>query len=172
MATETQLFSLNTLLRELSNDLKSHRSEMKTSINNLEEKIDGIATRISVAEKKLENCEVKTNTNTEDIKANNEDILANKETNDNLKTLLASLQKENETLANDLDDQIDRQMRETLMIDGVPGNERAWCDTKRHLAQYLSDIKDEMNDNVTSASYQDIYSEIVRAHRGTKGKKR
>ena len=61
--------------------------------------------------KKLENCEVKTNTNTEDIKANNEDNLANKETNDNLKTLLASLQKENETLAYDLDDQIDRQMR-------------------------------------------------------------
>ena len=56
------------------------------------------------------------------------------------------------------------------MIDGVPGEERAWADTKRHLAKYLADISDNTNENA-NASYQEIYNEIVRAHRGTKGKK-
>ena len=50
------------------------------------------------------------------------------------------LQKEHETLVKTLDEQIDRGMRETLIITGVLGMENSWVDTKEKLSTFLADL--------------------------------
>ena len=59
-----------------------------------------------------------------------------------------------------IDEQTDRNMRETLVISGVPGSEKNWEATKCMLAKFLEELSDWK-------LHQDlIYNSIVRAHRG------
>ena len=69
------------------------------------------------------------------------------------------MQEEHAVLASQLDDQIDRNMRETLAVHGIGGNEKSWEETRAKLSDYLSELSQEMNKD-------EIYDSIIRAHRG------
>ena len=66
-----------------------------------------------------------------------------------------------------LDDQIDRNMRETLVINGVDGNEKTWDETKTILCDLLNELDD--NGKFSKVDYQ---RNIVRAHRGEKNNRK
>ena len=110
----------------------------------------------------IKNYSAKTNTNTEDILANNNEIAGIRES-------VERLTNDNEKLAKSLDEQIDRNMRETLIFGGVGGTEKTWEETKVKLANTLFSLEEKRiesdNDRFT---YYDFYYGIVRAHRGAK----
>ena len=73
---------------------------------------------------------------------------------------IQALQDENKTLKNDMDDQINRGMRNNLIIKGIPetdGDDRE--NTRRLVSKELSAIIDEYSE-------QDVDNVIDRAHRG------
>jgi chromosome segregation ATPase len=97
---------LKEMLVALTTEVKDHRNEMKTSIKIIEEKISNISLRVSANEKDLKNYAAQT-------EANTEDILANKNEIEPLKDSLKLLQNDNAKLTKSLDEQIDRNMRES-----------------------------------------------------------
>ena len=58
-------------------------------------------------------------------------------------------------------------MRETLIINGIDGFEKTREETKTKLCKLLVEVSDDIDED-DSHSYNDIYNNIVRAHRGKK----
>ena len=78
---------------------------------------------------------------------------------------LPILQESIKLLEEQLDNQIDRSMRETLILHGIKGNETSWDATKEMLSSFLEELSEgELNK-------YDIFYSIVRAHRGGKDNK-
>ena len=113
------LETLEQLITSLTHEFKEHRSKVELTLNDLLTKIEGIATRVSTNEAAVKEHEGKINTNIEDIKANKFELV---ELNNTVKLL----QEDNERLAKSLDDQIDRNMRETLIFSGIAGDDKKW----------------------------------------------
>ena len=152
------------MLGHLTTEVKEHRNDMKTSIKNIEEKISNISLRVSANEKDLKNFAGKTETNIEDILANKNEI-------ETLKDSVEALRNDNAKLTKSLDDQIDRNMRETLIFGGVNGVEKSWEETKTNLAKLLTKLEEKKVEHKADRySFDDFYYGIVRAHRGAKGK--
>ena len=130
-------------------------------VTNIESRLDGFHTRLQSLETSRDNNDTKITRHEEEIGKNATAITE-------FETRLQSLTKDNEKLAAALDDSIDRGMRETLIITGIPGNERSWDETKRMLAKYLEELEYEGNtSNDDCYSYEDFMNSIVRAHRDT-----
>ena len=89
-----------------------------------------------------------------------------------MKTKVELLEKDNEQLAKSLDEQIDRNMRETLIFSGVDGTEKTWDETKDKLARTLAKLEQKKVAKPEERySVDDFFDGIVRAHRGGKGRK-
>ena len=102
---------------------------------------------------------------------NIDDILAKKNEIETLKDSVEPLQNGNVKLTKSLDEQIDRNMRETLIFGGVNGVEKSWEDTKVNLANLLTKLEEKKVEHKADRyTYDDFYFGIVRAHRGAKGK--
>ena len=120
---------------------------------------------MSANETAIKNNDTKILTNCDDIQANKHELT-------NLKQSLSNLTLENEKLSLLVDDQIDRGMRETLLFDGVKGRDKTWSETKELLAETLRKLEEKkIQDERDRYGYEGFAAEIVRAHRGTKGKK-
>ena len=153
------------LLTNLSNDFKEHRAHMKTSLDEVTTKIDDIKTRLTANEKIISEHNIKIHVNIDDIKTNKFEI-------SELSNTIKQLEKDNEMLANSLDEQIDRNMRETLIFSGIGGTEKTWDETKKTLAKTLESLEKKKVTNADDRyTRQDFSYAIVRAHRGGKGKK-
>ena len=74
---------------------------------------------------------------------NIDDILAKKNEIETLKDSVEPLQNGNVKLTKSLDEQIDRNMRETLIFGGVNGVEKSWEDTKVNLANLLTKLEEK-----------------------------
>ena len=161
----TTLEKLELLITTLSTEFKDHRSKVELSLNDLLTKIEGVAERVSTNEAAVKEHEDKITTNIEDIKANKFEL-------DELKNNVKLLQEDNERLAKSLDDQIDRNMRETLIFSGIAGGDTKWEETKKNLAKTLTNLeKKKVEKEEDRYSYDDFFYGIVRAHRGGKGRK-
>ena len=79
-----------------------------------------------------------------------------------LKSNLQQMSEENQPSALKLDDQIDCNMRETLVIHGVPGTENSWENNRIKLSIFLADLSEQ---KLTSDI---IYNSIIRSHRDGK----
>ena len=159
----TKMDELKDMLTCLTNEFKAHRAEMQASIKNFEDKLVGLTSRVSANEKDLQNYIEKTDTITVDV-------LANKNTIADLSDSIGMLKAENEKLAKGLDEQIDRNMRETVIVGGVTGSEKSWEETKAKLAETLYSLETKkVNAAEERYNYNDFYYGIVRAHRGGKG---
>ena len=87
---------------------------------------------------------------------------------DNIESLQNNLKQitvENQILSLKLDEQIDRNMRETLFIHGVPGAENSWENTKNKLSAFILELSNH------KLKCDEIYNAIVRAHRDGKDNK-
>ena len=93
-----------------------------------------------VSPARLSFLEAVTNNNEELIHKNSEDIsllhskIADLEENINLKSITIN------EMTNKLDEQIDRSMRETAIINGISGSETTWEETRNKLADTLSPL--------------------------------
>ena len=138
---------------------------MKSTLDELVKKIDGITTRVSANEEAIKEHNSKVHMNIDDIKTNKYEI-------SELKDTIKKLERDNETFSKSLDEQIDRNMRETLIFSGIGGSDKAWDDTKNILADTLTKLEKK---KVTKAQdryeFDDFFHGIVRAHRGGKGRK-
>ena len=134
-------------------------TKINATISNLTSTVEKLATRVAYVER---NC---TEHDTR-ITANNESIEPLDFELNELKTEIHSLKSTNSRLDAEVDEQIDRSMRETLIINCVDGFEKTWEETKTKLCQLLIELSDDYEDD--SYTYNDIYENIVRAHRGKK----
>ena len=89
----------------------------------------------------------------------------NKEAISSAQFEIPNLQEPIKIIEDHLDDQIDRNMRETLIIHGIKGSETSWDATKKLLCSFL----EELSEGVLNRN--DIHYSIVRAHRGGKENK-
>ena len=106
--------------------------------------------------------DIKINDNVEEIKATNGQLKDLSEKIVHLKTLMRIQESEMEKLDNKIDEQLDHNMRETLVISGIPGAEKDWEATKKLLARYIEELSDYKLDK------NKIYNSIAQAHRGNK----
>ena len=105
----TTLEELKELVTTLVSEFKEHRTSIESSLECLSTKIDNVLARVAVNEVAIKEHEAKICTNIDDIKANNF-VLSD------LKNSVKQLEQDNERLAKSLDDQIDRNMRESLYL--------------------------------------------------------
>lgn len=163
---EERVKSLENLIKKISVDIADHRNDFKTSFDKLEQRIESISFQVHEQERLLTNNNARIETNIVDINSNKFEI-------GNVVVQINKLKKDNDDLNKKLDEQIDRNMRETLIFDGIKGgDERAWANTKHQLATTLTRLENKyVREEDERYTYDDFYSYIVRAHRGTKGKK-
>ena len=159
------LENLERLVNTLVDEFKQHSTKVETSLADLTTKVEGISKRVAVIEAFIKEHEEKVNTNADDIKANKFEL-------NELRNSIQSLQEENERLTKSLDNQIDRNMRETLIFSGIAGAEKTWEETKKNLVKTLLTLeKKKVEKEEERYTYEDFYYGIVRAHRGGKGRK-
>ena len=146
--------------KALESLIVKYNTDLNLRLDTIESSVNGISTRLLVLEKKVDNNEIKINDNAEEIKASNSEIKALAEKIVLLESLIRVQESEVENLVNKVDEQQDRNMRETLVISGIAGEEKDWEATKKLLCKYLEELSDyKMNKNL-------IYNSIIRAHRG------
>ena len=149
-------FSLNFYICQHDYVLSTPETEIETKklyerIAQLDENLKIISNRLTINEKEVK--EIKTVVN------NNKEIIST------VQFELPILQESIKLLEEQLDNQIDRSMRETLILHGIKGNETSWDATKEMLSSFLEELSEgELNKN-------DIFYSIVRAHRGGKDNK-
>ena len=161
----TTLDDVITLLNELTTEFRTQFIEVKNSIKSLGTQIEGISVRVTANENAIKEHSEKIHTNIDDIKTNKHEL-------DNLVNKVNKLEEDNVRLAKSLDEQIDRNMRETLIFTGISGSEKSWDETKNKLAQTLAKLeKKKVAEKDDQYTYDDFYEGIVRAHRGGKGQK-
>lgn len=152
--------ALKQLILESKNDtiaaIKLETEKINDTISVLSTTVQNLATRVTAIEQVNLNTTDKIYTNTNDIANASFEIK-------NLADSMHRLQNEYEKLNMSLDNQIDRGMRETLIINGIPGKEKIWEETKNILANTLETIDDSKK-----FSQDDYKKNIVRAHRGGK----
>ena len=138
---------------------------INSRLDAIENNIAGISTRLTGIEVQLKDTVNKSQTNTDDIATVNFDLAALKGRMEELNEAAQIKNHEIETLARTLDEQIDRNMRETLIIHGIEGTERTWQETRIKLSKYISELSGN------GINERDVYTSIVRAHRGGSGSK-
>ena len=156
------------LIRESKDDMnacfgkliKEGNHEINERLDKTNTSLEGLATRISTIEKEIEDVKVKTNTIADDMTSCNVKIGILEEKLSQVEYTIQSKDDEIYTLKKQVEDQIDRGMRETLSINGISGNENTWKETKITLSKYI----EELSDNILSVD--SIKKQIVRAHRG------
>ena len=159
------LEELKELVTSLADEFKVHCSDVKSSLEGLSTKIDDVLVRVTVNEAAIKEHEAKIVVNIDDIKTNTFEL-------GELKKTVQQLEQDNERLAKSLDDQIDRNMRETLIFSGIGGTNESWEQTKENLASTLEKLeKKKVVKEEDRYSYDDFFDSIVRAHRGGKGRK-
>ena len=119
--------------------------EVKEETRATNERVDALARKVAVLEEKAVEGEEKM----EDLQEQ-----VTRLTMEN-----ATLQGKYDKLREDLDDQIDRGMRENIIFYGVAGTERKWDDTCEVLAKWLYT-------NVGGKTQKEFDDAIQRAHRG------
>ena len=139
------------LTEEISKTIKAETDKLHQRITQLDDKLKLMSNRITQNEKDVKDIINAVNDNQEAISSAQFEI--------------RNLQESVKILEDQLDDQIDRNMRETLIIHGIKGTETLWDATKKLLCSFLEELSEgELNRN-------DIHYSIVRAHRGGKENK-
>ena len=91
-----------------------------------------LATRLNLVEKEVLQLK-ENNSGNNVIKANTFEIGQHND-------VIKQLQKDHEKLSIELDEQTDRNMRETLVIHGVGGAEKSWEETTDVICSHLTEI--------------------------------
>ena len=120
-------------ISSLQRTFQEENAKLVIKLENVESSVTKLATRLNLVEKEVLELKAKTSGNCNDIKVN---TYEKDQHNDAIKGLQSDLEK----LSIELDEQTDRNMRETLVIHGVGGAETSWEDTTDVLCNYLSDI--------------------------------
>ena len=159
---EELLGSRANYLTILENLILKNNGDIISSLELLDASVNGFSTRLSVLEGQITTAISKINSNSDAIQA------ISFETN-SLEERIAELEKnsiskdlEIRNLEKKIDEQIDRNLRETLVINGVEGRERDWEGTRKQLSIFLEELSDYQ------LTRDRIYKSIVRAHRGAK----
>ena len=132
------------LLRKMDK-MEEVMEEVKTETRQYHERVDALTTKVAVLEVK----EVEGEEKRADLQ----------EQVTRLQMENANLRGNQEKLREDLDDQIDRGMRENIIFYGIPGTERKWEETCVVLAGWLQK-------NVGGKTQEGFDDTIQRAHRG------
>ena len=109
-------------------------------LNKLDTTVKSLSTRLLQSEQDITNIQEKTNSNMDDILLTRNDMADLADNIESLQNNLKQITVENQILSLKLDEQIDRNMRETLVIHGVPGAENSWENTKNKLSAFISEL--------------------------------
>ena len=142
------------------NSIRTETEKINTTISSLANTVEKLANRVLLVEKN--NIE-----NNDNIVTNIEDIAAANYAITDLNEKIKTMETEHSKLVLKLDDQIDRNMRETLVINGVDGNEKTWEETKTKLCSLLVEL-----DDIHKYSNEDYSRNIVRGHHGGKNNRK
>ena len=143
---EILMKNLETKITEnISHTIKTETKKLYERIAQLDENLKIISNRLTINEKEVK--EIKTVVN------NNKEIIST------VQFELPILQESIKLLEEQLDNQIDRSMRETLILHGIKGNETSWDATKEMLSSFLEELSEgELNKT-------DIFYCIVRVNK-------
>lgn len=148
--------------KSLESVIIKFNTDINLRLDTIESSLNVVSTRLLVLENQMINSDIKINDNVEEIKATNGQLKDLSEKIVHLKTLMRIQESEMEKLDNKIDEQLDHNMRETLVISGIPGAEKDWEATKKLLARYIEELSDYKLDK------NKIYNSIAQAHRGNK----
>ena len=148
-----QLGPLNQKIEELNNKIEENHQNLSTKIN---ENHQNLTQLLQNVEKKAEEASKLANDNKEDIKRLESTVTQ-------LNDKLEEKQKKQEELEDLIIDQIDRNLRNTIIVRGLPkaNNERTWDDTAETFVNYLS-----RNLHWDKTTKDNLYNDIERIHRG------
>ena len=161
---EKQIKSLKEMVREGIKDVINQINEVKDDLllklSNFEEKITQIendniihSEKIVALETKTENQSQLINTLTTRIETLEKGVNGDQVFNGN------KFEEKIKSLEESIEDRTNRQLRETLIIKGIPEEDNEdWERTKQIIAETISN-------NIDNLSYDDAYNEIKRAHR-------
>ena len=127
--------------------------DLSSNISNIEAEVRNTNTKFDNVTKRMEDLELKVEETDERVVSVEEEVVLLRQENTELRGMFAEMRK-------DLDDQIDRGLRDHLVFYGVKGTDRTWAQTEGVLVDL---IHKTLDGDRSKESYADA---ITRAHRG------